>query len=59
MPRNRVVCRRNRRGLRGGRMGVPRTGLVLRGLLPRYFELPLTLPERTRAEREGWILGVG
>ncbi len=30
-----------------------------RGLLPRYFELPLTLPERTRAEREGWILGVG
>lgn len=28
-----------------------------RGLLPRYFEPPFMLPERLRAEREGWILG--
>ena len=30
-----------------------------RGFLARYFEPPLTLPERERAEREGWILGMG
>lgn len=29
-----------------------------RGLLKRYFEPPLVLPERTRADKEGWILGV-
>lgn len=29
-----------------------------RGSLPRYFEPPLTLPERRIAEREGWILGI-
>jgi len=30
-----------------------------RGILGRYFEPPLTLPERGIAEREGWILGIG
>ncbi len=29
-----------------------------RGSLSRYFEPPLTLPERRIADREGWILGV-
>lgn len=29
-----------------------------RGTLDRYFEPPLTLPERKQAELEGWILGV-
>ena len=29
-----------------------------RGSLDRYFEPPLTLPERKQAELEGWILGV-
>lgn len=29
-----------------------------RGALGRYFEPPLTLPERRMADREGWILGV-
>ena len=29
-----------------------------RGALARYFEPPLTLPERIVADREGWILGV-
>lgn len=30
-----------------------------RGILGRYFEPPLTLPERGVAAREGWIFGVG
>lgn len=30
-----------------------------RGILDRYFEPPLTLPERAVAAREGWILGIG
>ncbi len=29
-----------------------------RGILGRYFEPPLTLPERDMARREGWIPGV-
>jgi len=29
-----------------------------RGTLDRYFQPPLTLPERKQAELEGWILGV-
>jgi hypothetical protein len=29
-----------------------------RGTLDRYFEPPLTIPERKQAEMEGWILGV-
>ena len=29
-----------------------------RGILDRYFEPPLSLPERKQAELEGWILGV-
>jgi len=29
-----------------------------RGTLDRYFEPPLTLPERKQAELEGWIIGV-
>jgi hypothetical protein len=30
-----------------------------RNILNRYFNPPLTLPERKQAELEGWILGVG
>ncbi len=29
-----------------------------RGIMARYFEPPLTLPERADAAREGWILGI-
>jgi hypothetical protein len=30
-----------------------------RGILDRYFNPPLTLQERTVADKEGWILGIG
>ena len=32
---------------------------ALRGILERYFDPPLTLPERRIAALEGWILGIG